>query len=69
MKKILKDIDFLRIEKCFHIKENQAKKLIDIIKKDAEFFKNQKLIDYSLIVFKLNCEKLLLFSEKNDLHS
>lgn len=53
----LKDIDFLKLEKKIFIEENYKIKLHDLLEKDSDFFRQKKLIDYSLIVFKIDKKK------------
>lgn len=50
----LKDLDFLKLEKQIFIEEKFKKVLHKILEKDSEFFRDRKLIDYSLIVFKID---------------
>ena len=50
----LKDIDFLKLERKIFVEDKLKKRLHNIIQKDSEFFNNHELIDYSLIVFKID---------------
>jgi len=54
---VLKDIDFLKIEKKLYIDNKKKKELIETLKKDSIFFKNNGIIDYSLLIIKINCDK------------
>ena len=53
-KATLKDLDFLKLERKIFIEDKLRKRLHNILQKDSEFFKNHELIDYSLIVFKID---------------
>ena len=53
----LKDIDFLNLERNIYIEEKFKPLIHEILEQDAEFFKIRKLIDFSLIVFKINKKK------------
>ena len=53
----LKDLDFLKLEKKIFIEEKFKQIFHTILGKDSEFFRNKKLIDYSLIVFKIDKKK------------
>jgi len=46
----LKDLDFLEEKKPFKVGRDNKNELIKIIRKDAEFFSNIGIIDYSLLV-------------------
>jgi hypothetical protein len=50
----LKDLDFLKLEKKMYINSRVAARCSMAIEKDAIFFRNCNIIDYSLIVFKIN---------------
>ncbi|CAK85804.1 unnamed protein product (macronuclear) [Paramecium tetraurelia] len=52
-KVVLKDLDFLNIEKYLYISQEDASLIAENAIKDSNFFKSQGLIDYSLIVFKI----------------
>jgi len=52
----LKDIDFMKMETKLHIKNQAKSRLRDIIAQDTIFLKNLNLIDYSLLVVKVNWE-------------
>ena len=52
---VLKDLDFLKIEKKLYLKANQEA-IKDILSQDAIFLKDCGLIDYSLLVIKINRE-------------
>jgi len=68
-KMTLKDIDFLKLERKIFIEDNYKKALHTILEKDAEFFKNRKLIDYSLIVFKIDKRRYFDDLEKEGVNS
>lgn len=53
----LKDIDFQKTEKKIWISKNLAQSSSKALEKDARFFQSCGLIDYSLIVFKINWVK------------
>lgn len=70
---ILKDIDFLKIEKKIYIEEKYKLDVIETLKKDSIFFKDNGIIDYSLLVIKINlqtdqndCEYLYPFMPLRD---
>lgn len=46
----LKDLDFLDNQEKFWVGEENRKRLMEIIRKDAKFFAKQEVIDYSLLV-------------------
>lgn len=50
---VLKDLDFLNIEKYLYISQDDARLIVDNAIKDSNFFRSLGLIDYSLIVFKI----------------
>lgn len=50
---VLKDLDFLNIEKYLYISQDDARYIVDNAIKDSNFFRSMGLIDYSLIVFKI----------------
>ena len=52
--KTMKDVDFDRIEGKIWVSQSDSKDILEIIEKDSLFFKSQGLIDYSLIVIKLD---------------
>ena len=49
-----KDLDFIKKEKKIFIGKETAKTLYDIIKRDVNFLKNLKIMDYSLLVYKID---------------
>lgn len=46
----LKDCDFIDKKDVFKVGENNKKRILEIISKDAEFFATNQIIDYSLLV-------------------
>jgi len=46
----MKDLDFLEENKKFLVGRDNKNELIKIIRKDAEFFADLGIIDYSLLV-------------------
>jgi len=54
---LLKDGDFERYEQNIYIDPNMKKSYQDALKQDVEFLRNQKLVDYSLIVTIVNGSK------------
>jgi 1-phosphatidylinositol-4-phosphate 5-kinase len=53
-KEVLKDINFEEREgKCIMLYNRDSEKIINILKKDAEFLSNCEIIDYSLLVIKI----------------
>ena len=52
-KKVLKDIDFAKIEKCLLLPRYDIKRLNEIMEKDSKFFCDLGIMDYSLLVIKL----------------
>jgi 1-phosphatidylinositol-4-phosphate 5-kinase len=46
----LKDLDLINEKKKFTVGRDYKEKLMEIIKKDAEFFSKCQIIDYSLLV-------------------
>lgn len=52
--KICKDLDFLRIEKNMIIDPSLKLQVFTAIKNDALFFQSCGIIDYSMIIFKVN---------------
>jgi 1-phosphatidylinositol-4-phosphate 5-kinase len=53
-KKTLKDIDFDKYEKKIFISSEEALRCQNALERDARFFQNHKLMDYSLLVVKVN---------------
>lgn len=53
---VLKDLDFLNLEKYLYVSTQDAQFIVENAIKDANFFRSQGLIDYSLIVFKIVME-------------
>ena len=63
-KKVMKDINFIEAEQVFLLSKDNSKRLLDIAKKDANFFCSSGIMDYSLLVAKIslnNEEMNLLF--------
>lgn len=60
----MKDIDFLKIEKELFIEPQLVQKIFETIQNDAKFFCNRHLMDYSLIIFKIN--KTFLFEDMTE---
>lgn len=52
-KKVLKDIDFEKLEKCLLLPRFYIKRLTDIMENDSKFFCDLGIMDYSLLVIKL----------------
>ena len=52
-KKVLKDINFNEVEEIFLLNKPDAKKLLDIVEKDANFLCASGIMDYSLLVAKI----------------
>ncbi len=52
-KKVLKDIDFEKIEKCLLLPRYDIKRLNEIMERDSKFFCDLGIMDYSLLVIKL----------------
>lgn len=50
----LKDIDFLNLEYKIKIKNEKSKELAEALKKDSVFLRNLNLLDYSLLVVRVN---------------
>ena len=53
----LKDVDFLKLEKKIFIENDKKEKLINALQNDVDFFEKHNIIDYSLLVFKINKKK------------
>ena len=51
---VMKDTDFKNYEKVLYINENNANKLINIVTKDANFFSDLGVMDYSLLILKVS---------------
>ncbi|EAS00927.2 phosphatidylinositol 4-phosphate 5-kinase (macronuclear) [Tetrahymena thermophila SB210] len=49
----MKDLDFLKLEKQIYVDENYIKFIKQSLEKDCLFFKENGIIDYSLLVFKV----------------
>ena len=64
-KKTLKDMNFIKIEKELRVDMASRLQLADAIEKDANYFKSQNLIDYSLLVFVVDKNQLLADAEKD----
>lgn len=50
----LKDLDFIKIEQKIWISESDSEEVKTMLIKDAEFLSKNKLIDYSLLVIKID---------------
>jgi hypothetical protein len=50
---ILKDIDFLKLEEKIYVNSQDARRLLNALIADANFFRSCGLIDYSIILFKV----------------
>lgn len=46
----LKDVDFLNAHQHLEFDESSKKLLVEQLKKDTQFFKKHKILDYSLLV-------------------
>ena len=55
--KVMKDVNFNEVEEVFLLSNNNSKKLIDIVIKDATFFSDLGIMDYSLLVGKISLNK------------
>ena len=69
---ILRDVDFVNLEGCFYLKESDWYYLNENIKKDVEFLRNGRFVNYSLMVGvveigDLNQEQLARFEELSSL--
>lgn len=69
-KVVMKDLNFEEIEKVFMISDGDVIKLRDISKKDANFFEQLELMDYSLFVIKIKVSpelhNIIVNTETND---
>lgn len=54
----LKDLDFIKIEQKIWISESDSEEVKTMLIKDAEFLSKNKLIDYSLLVIKIDYKEL-----------
>jgi hypothetical protein len=54
---VMKDNNFKDIEQVLFLNNQNAKKLLNIATKDANFFANMKVMDYSLLVAKISLNK------------
>ena len=54
----LKDLDFNKFEKKLHIDSELKEPLLSVLKKDSDFLRAHRLIDYSLVVYIINKESL-----------
>jgi len=66
--RVLKDDDFQELEKNgrVNIDPGQAQYISQILTKDAEFFKNIGVMDYSLLIFKINWTGLGIKNNENE---
>ena len=67
--KVLKDNNFAEIEKFLYIDKKNIQKLKNIVKRDSEFLESLNIMDYSLLVIKIqvnNNEYDFLFNIKNN---
>jgi len=65
---ILKDLDFDRFEGKIHIAKAYREKVLDILKKDSDFLRDNELIDYSLVVYlidKTNIEQSFMMNNNS----
>ena len=58
-KKTLKDLDFLKHEKEIFIEEEKKKRLLTVFEKDSKFLKGISVIDYSVLLMKINRSEYL----------
>lgn len=58
----LKDLDFLKLEKKIHISHFISQGIKKMLKKDIEFLRLMGVMDYSLLVIKVNW-KLIAFGK------
>jgi len=54
---VLKDLDFEQFEKHMFVENRAGNKIVEQLKSDVDFLCSCKLIDYSLILFKINIGK------------
>jgi hypothetical protein len=57
-KKVLKDIDFEKIEKCLLLPRYDIKVLNEIMERDSKFFCDLGIMDYSLLIIKLEINEV-----------
>ena len=62
----LKDLDFINIEEKVLIPEKLKNKLLDNLKKDVEFFKSKRLIDYSFLIILGKRDEAIQEMKKSD---
>ena len=55
--KVLKDINFVGLEKFLYIDKNNIQELKNIVKRDSEFLESLNVMDYSLLVIKIKINK------------
>ena len=55
--KVLKDINFVGIEKFLYIDKDHIQELRNIVKRDSEFLESLNVMDYSLLVIKIKVNK------------
>ena len=55
--KVLKDINFVDIEKFLYIDKEHIQELKNIVKRDSEFLESLNVMDYSLLVIKIKVNK------------
>ena len=55
--KVLKDINFVDIEKFLYIDKDHIQELKNIVKRDSEFLESLNVMDYSLLVIKIKVNK------------
>lgn len=58
IKETLKDIDFNNIDSCLRLPSESREYLLAVLKRDVEFFRECRLIDYSLILGLIEVENL-----------
>lgn len=66
-KMILKDLDFINLEKILYISLEDKHKIYAQLRKDADFLSSCGWIDYSLIVFKINRKRNTEWKESKHL--
>ena len=58
--KTMKDVDFERLEERVWLGPEDRQHLMDAVREDSHFFMNNGLIDYSLIVIKVDYKRLVM---------
>lgn len=62
----LKDIDFIKTEGKIHVSHFIIQNLKKVLRRDIEFLRSMCVMDYSLLVMKVNW-KMIAFSEGRDI--